>query len=82
MIVNKAEIIDKLVKANAAEKKPQGSGKGVDPLPDPWAGKESGAGGGKGGSNRNDSEKDKNIYERKLFDKRVPKLSGEKGEKG
>ena len=82
MTGNKAAIIDRLVKANATEKTQPESGKGVDLLPDSWAGKQLGGGGGKGGANRVDSEKDKNIYERKLFDKRVPKLSGEKGEKG
>ena len=81
MTGNKPELIEKLVTASAAGKKPQGWGKAEDTPPDPWAGEGKGAGGGKGGACRVDSEKDKNICERKLFDKRVPKLSGEKGEK-
>ena len=38
-------------------------------------------GAGKGGLEK-DSEKPTNIYERKMFDKRVTKIAGEKGEKG
>ena len=61
------------------EKQTEGAGdRGRDDLPDPWAG---GKGAGKGGLEK-DSEKLTNIYERKMFDKRVTKIAGEKGDKG
>ena len=49
---------------------------------DDWAGR-AGKGEGKGGGGKGvESEHGKNIFERKMFDKRVSKISGEKGEKG